>query len=72
GVRPYGSNAAQQKPVEPEHGSDPGTQELISYDTPDAVRGKVAYLREMELCGSMFWEASSDRSDSDSLIGISY
>ncbi|KAH6871061.1 ThEn42 [Thelonectria olida] len=39
---------------------DPGTQELISYDTPDAVRG------------SMFWEASSDRSDSDSLIGASY
>ncbi|KAH6874177.1 chitinase [Thelonectria olida] len=51
---------------------DPGTQELISYDTPDAVRGKVAYLREMELGGSMFWEASSDRSDSDSLIGASY
>ncbi|KAI5465166.1 glycoside hydrolase superfamily [Mariannaea sp. PMI_226] len=51
---------------------DVNTQELISYDTPQIVRKKVAYIREMALGGSMFWEASSDRTDSDSLIKTSY
>lgn len=51
---------------------DTNTQELISYDTPEIVGKKVEYLQGMGLGGSMFWEATSDRSDSDSLIKTSY
>ncbi|KAH6876886.1 chitinase [Thelonectria olida] len=50
---------------------DADTEELISFDTPDAVRKKVAYLQERGLGGGMFWEASADRSDSKSLVRTS-
>lgn len=43
--------------------------ELISYDTPRAVREKAGYVRDVGLGGLMFWEASADRNDSDSLVG---
>lgn len=51
---------------------DASTQELITYDTPDMVQRKVAYLQGKGLGGSMFWEASSDKNGSASLIGTSY
>ncbi|KAL2127142.1 hypothetical protein VTI74DRAFT_11263 [Chaetomium olivicolor] len=51
---------------------DNTTKELISFDTADMVRKKVAYLKGKGLGGSMFWEASSDRVDDGSLIGASY
>ncbi|KAI5455674.1 chitinase [Mariannaea sp. PMI_226] len=50
---------------------DSSTGELISFDTPDTVRMKVAYLKEMGLGGSMFWEASADQSGSKSLVKTS-
>lgn len=50
---------------------DPSTQELISFDTPEMIQEKVSYLKGLGLGGSMFWEASSDRTGSDSLIGTS-
>ncbi|ETS86333.1 Chitinase 1 [Pestalotiopsis fici W106-1] len=48
------------------------TQELITYDTPEMIQRKVSYLQGKGLGGSMFWEASSDKNGSDSLIGTSY
>ncbi|KAH7134489.1 chitinase [Dactylonectria estremocensis] len=51
---------------------DSSTQELISFDTPDMVIKKVSYLQGLGLGGSMFWEASADKTGSDSLIGTSY
>ncbi|KAK9769428.1 putative Endochitinase [Seiridium cardinale] len=51
---------------------DSSTQELISYDTPAMVQRKVSYLQSKGLGGSMFWEASADKTDSNSLIGTSY
>lgn len=51
---------------------DPSTQELISYDTPDDITAKVSYLQGLGLGGSMFWEASADRTDDQSLIGTSF
>lgn len=51
---------------------DSSSQELISYDTPAMVQAKVAYLQGRGLGGSMFWEASADRTDGDSLIGTSF
>ncbi|KAK7928501.1 Chitinase [Apiospora marii] len=51
---------------------DNTSQQLISYDTPDMVRTKVNYLKSKGLGGSMFWEASGDRNDTESLIRTSY
>ncbi|KAK3938709.1 endochitinase 42 [Diplogelasinospora grovesii] len=51
---------------------DPTAQELISFDTADMVTKKVSYLKSKGLGGSMFWEASADRNDSQSLIGTSF
>lgn len=51
---------------------DGATREMISYDTADMVQRKVAYLRDRGLAGSMFWEASADRTDAASLILTSY
>lgn len=50
---------------------DPNTNggELISYDTVQAVQGKAEYLINKGLGGSMFWEASADKTGGDSLIG---
>lgn len=51
---------------------DNSSSELISYDTPAMVQTKVAYLQAKGLGGSMFWEASGDKTGDDSLIGTSY
>ncbi|KAL7622139.1 Chitinase 4 [Parahypoxylon ruwenzoriense] len=51
---------------------DSGSKELISYDNVDMVNRKVAYLQGKGLGGSMFWEASGDRTDSGSLIATSF
>jgi chitinase len=48
------------------------TREMISYDTPDMVSRKVAYLKRRGLGGSMFWEVSADRRDARSLVSTSY
>ncbi|KID84754.1 chitinase [Metarhizium guizhouense ARSEF 977] len=50
---------------------DNRTRELVSYDTPAVTREKVAYVKRMGLGGSMFWEASGDRTGDESLIGTS-
>ncbi|CAN8105224.1 unnamed protein product [Discula destructiva] len=51
---------------------DATSQELISYETADMVTRKVSYLLDKGLGGCMFWEASGDRHDSQSLILASY
>ncbi|KAF5001369.1 hypothetical protein FDECE_10973 [Fusarium decemcellulare] len=51
---------------------DASTQELISFDTPEVIQKKVAYLQGLGLGGSMFWEASADKTGDDSLIGSSF
>ncbi|EGY18679.1 uncharacterized protein VDAG_09205 [Verticillium dahliae VdLs.17] len=50
---------------------DAERREFISYDTPRSVRQKISYLKEKGLAGSMFWEASGDRADENSLISMS-
>ncbi|KAH8659414.1 endochitinase [Ilyonectria robusta] len=50
---------------------DSRTQELISFDAPDAIKKKISYLQDLGLGGSMFWEASADKNGSDSLITTS-
>ncbi|KAH7459192.1 Chitinase 1 [Fusarium oxysporum f. sp. matthiolae] len=51
---------------------DNNTNQLISFDIPATVEKKVAYIKDLRLGGSMFWEASGDRSGSCSLIGTSH
>lgn len=51
---------------------DSSAQELISFDTPDVVQKKVSYLQNLSLGGSMFWEASADKTGTDSLISTSF
>lgn len=51
---------------------DSSTKELVSYDTPAIIKRKVTYLKNHNLGGSMFWEASADKNGSDSLITTSY
>ncbi|KAK3399732.1 glycoside hydrolase, partial [Sordaria brevicollis] len=51
---------------------DPVTKEMISFDSPDMVKRKVAYIKEKGLGGGMFWEASADKKaeSGESLIAI--
>ncbi|KAH7012082.1 family 18 glycosyl hydrolase [Microdochium trichocladiopsis] len=41
---------------------------IISYDTITSVKKKVEYIRNKGLGGTMFWEASGDRTDENSII----
>lgn len=45
------------------------TKEFVSYDTAAVGTLKGQYIQSKGLAGSMFWELSSDRVGSDSLVG---
>lgn len=47
---------------------DPVAKELISFDTVDEVKLKATYIEQNGLGGAMYWETSSDKTGSDSLI----
>lgn len=49
---------------------DSATKEMISFDTAQMVKRKVGYVKEKGLGGGMFWEASGDRTDGESLISV--
>ncbi|KAF2965495.1 hypothetical protein GQX73_g8069 [Xylaria multiplex] len=51
---------------------DSATKELVSYDNVDMIKRKAAYIQTKGLGGSMFWEASGDRTDSGSLIAAAF
>ncbi|RYO77214.1 hypothetical protein DL766_009343 [Monosporascus sp. MC13-8B] len=51
---------------------DSAKRRMVSYDTPDMVREKVGYLQSRGLAGSMFWEASGDKTGAGSLIGTAF
>ncbi|KIM43625.1 carbohydrate-binding module family 5 protein [Hebeloma cylindrosporum] len=48
---------------------DSAKRELVSYDTPNIVRIKSQYINSNGLGGSMFWELSTDKVGSESLVG---
>ena len=37
------------------------TRTFISYDDPESLRLKCAYIRDKGLAGTMFWEYSADK-----------
>ncbi|EAU86796.2 class V chitinase ChiB1 [Coprinopsis cinerea okayama7 len=47
---------------------DPVKRELVSYDTPNIVRMKAIYVEKNGLGGTMFWELSTDKVGSESLV----
>ncbi|KAH9849684.1 glycoside hydrolase superfamily [Lenzites betulinus] len=47
---------------------DSTKRELVSYDTPHIASIKAQYVRDKGLAGSMFWELSTDKQGSDSLV----
>ncbi|KAI0553193.1 endochitinase [Xylaria curta] len=51
---------------------DSASKELISYDNVDMIKRKASYIQSKGLAGSMFWEASGDRTDSGSLIAAAF
>ncbi|KAK3991064.1 glycoside hydrolase superfamily [Cladorrhinum sp. PSN332] len=67
-----GSSVAYDSVAGATYSYDAGARELISYDTAEMVQRKVGYLKGRGLGGSMFWEASGDRTDGQSLIGASF
>ncbi|KAF8598735.1 glycoside hydrolase family 18 and carbohydrate-binding module family 5 protein [Ceratobasidium sp. AG-I] len=50
---------------------DSSKKELVSYDTPNIIRQKAAYIKSKGLAGGMFWELSADKSGADNLVAIS-
>ncbi|KAI0366008.1 hypothetical protein BV20DRAFT_1056021 [Pilatotrama ljubarskyi] len=48
---------------------DSSKGELVSYDTPHIVTIKAQYVQNNGLAGSMFWDLSTDKVGSDSLVG---
>ncbi|KAG8727701.1 hypothetical protein FRC12_022301, partial [Ceratobasidium sp. 428] len=43
-------------------------KELIVYDTPEIVATKAKWIMSNQLAGAMFWELSSDKNGTDSLV----
>ncbi|KAI0708099.1 glycosyl hydrolases family 18-domain-containing protein [Cerioporus squamosus] len=48
---------------------DASKGELVSYDTPHIASLKAQYTQSNGLAGSMFWDLSTDKTGSDSLVG---
>ncbi|KAI9149142.1 Chitinase 1 [Paramyrothecium foliicola] len=67
-----GSTVSCDSSVQACYSYDANSKELISFDTPNMIRTKVSYLKNLNLGGSMFWEASADKKGADSLIGTSF
>ncbi|OSD07914.1 carbohydrate-binding module family 5 protein [Trametes coccinea BRFM310] len=47
---------------------DSTKRELVSYDDPHIAQLKAQYVRDNGLGGSMFWDLSTDKNNSDSLV----
>ncbi|KAM0193408.1 hypothetical protein ACHAPA_004401 [Fusarium lateritium] len=66
-----GASLVYDSDAQASYSYDAATKELISFDTPGMVKNKVLYVKDKSLGGSMFWEASADKTGADSLMGTS-
>jgi chitinase len=51
---------------------DSAKKQLVSYDNVATIKAKASYIQSKGLAGSMFWEASGDRTGSSSLIATAF
>ncbi|KAF5366205.1 hypothetical protein D9758_005724 [Tetrapyrgos nigripes] len=49
---------------------DSAKRELVSYDTPNIVKLKTQYVNSKGMAGNMYWELSTDKTGSDSLVTV--
>ncbi|KAI3324382.1 glycoside hydrolase family 18 protein [Xylariaceae sp. AK1471] len=66
GTELYDSDAAAS------YSYDSAKKQLISYDNVATIKTKASYIQTKGLGGSMFWEASGDRTGSSSLIAAAF
>ncbi|KAF9532699.1 glycosyl hydrolases family 18-domain-containing protein [Crepidotus variabilis] len=66
-----GSQIFEDNSIVASYSYDASKKELVSYDTPNMVKTKVSYINSKGLAGSMFWELSTDKTGSDSLVQTS-
>jgi len=47
---------------------DPARRMMVTYDTAEAERHKLGYIKKKGLGGAMWWEASGDKTGNQSLV----
>lgn len=45
------------------------SKEFVTYDTPDIVKLKAGYINSKGLAGAMYWELSTDKMGTNSIVG---
>ncbi|KAG8759945.1 hypothetical protein FRC12_009648 [Ceratobasidium sp. 428] len=66
-----GAKVTENSALGSSYSYDSAKKELVSYDTPNIIRQKAAYIKSKGLAGGMFWELSSDKTGADNLVAIS-
>ncbi|KAG8716418.1 hypothetical protein FRC09_015764 [Ceratobasidium sp. 395] len=66
-----GAKVTENSALGSSYSYDSSKKELVSYDTPNIIRQKAAYIKSKGLAGGMFWELSSDKTGADNLVAIS-
>lgn len=66
-----GAKVVEDSTLGSSYSYDATKKELVSYDTPNIIRQKAAYIKNKGLAGGMFWELSSDKTGADNLVAIS-
>ncbi|KAG8781947.1 hypothetical protein FRC12_021384 [Ceratobasidium sp. 428] len=66
-----GATVTENSALGSSYSYDSSKKELVSYDTPNIIRQKAAYIKSKGLAGGMFWELSSDKTGADNLVAIS-
>jgi chitinase len=67
-----GSTVSYAEQTVSSYSYDPAQRMMVTFDNPQVARKKAQYIMENGLGGAMWWESSSDKTGSDSLISNVY